>query len=376
MLASVSGPDEADIALAGGADIVDCKDPNQGALGAVDAATLRAILARIAGRREVSAVAGDLPMQPDILRPAAEAMAATGIAFVKIGLFPGGDPAAAIRALAPLAARARLVAVLFADLAPDFSLLPLLAQAGFKGAMLDTARKGEGRLLDHMPLPALRRFVAACQAQGLLCGLAGALEAPDVPRLLLLQPDVLGFRGALCANGRASTLDPARVALIRALIPRDAPPRERAAPLHILGARGFVPDPGSTAHTDRIFVHDLVLPVQIGAYAHEHGVPQTVRFHVDAWVARATRPAQEVRDIVSYDLISDSIRLLVDAGHVQFAETLAEQVASVLLAHRRVVKVRVRLEKLETGSGVVGVEVERTRETMRAAAADLAAARR
>ena len=53
----------------------------------------------------------------------------------------------------------------------------------------------------------------------------------------------------------------------------------------------------------------------------------------------------------SYDVISDGIRLLVDAGHVPLVETLAERIAGMLLAHPRVVKVSVRLEKLETGSG-------------------------
>ena len=36
-----------------------------------------------------------------------------------------------------------------------------------------------------------------------MVGLAGGLEAPDVPRLLPLEPDILGFRGALCAGDRA-----------------------------------------------------------------------------------------------------------------------------------------------------------------------------
>ena len=187
--------------------------------------------------------------------------------------------------------------------------------------------------------------------------------------------DLLGFRGALCAGDRASTLDPARIALIRGLIPAELPDGDRAAQLHILGTRGFVPDPASTLHTDRIFVREFVLPVHIGAYAREHGTPQRVRFDVDAWVAHATGPArdlchQDLRDVVSYDLISDSIRLLVDSGHVELAETLAEQIAATLLAHPRIVKVRVRLEKLETGAGIAGVELERTRETMRAAAAE------
>jgi hypothetical protein len=41
-----------------------------------------------------------------------------------------------------------------------------------------------------------------------------------VPSLLALQPDLLGFRGALCRAGdRAQSLDEERLASIRALIP-------------------------------------------------------------------------------------------------------------------------------------------------------------
>jgi (5-formylfuran-3-yl)methyl phosphate synthase len=372
MLASVTGPEEAEVALAGGADIIDLKDPARGALGAVDAATVRATVALAGERRPVSAVTGDLPMEPGTVADAVVAIAGTGVEFVKLGVFPGGDPAAVIRGLALIAKSVRLIAVLFADSAPDLGLLPALAEAGFAGAMLDTARKGAdggGRLLDHLPPPALRRFVAACREKGLLCGLAGALEPPDIPRLLLLQPDVLGFRGALCEGGRRDgSLDPARVALVRGLIPREAPAGGGVTQLHILGTRGFAPDPDDVSQTDRIFVHDLVLPVHIGAYAREHGAAQPVRFAVDAWVARPGRPVQDLRDVVSYDLIADGIRLLADSGHVELVETLAEQVAALLLAHRRVVRVRVRLEKLETGSGVVGVAIERTRDTMRVGA--------
>ncbi len=369
MLASVTGPDEAEIALAGGADIIDLKDPRSGALGAVDPAIVRAAVERVAGRRPCSAVTGDLPMEPGTVRAAVDTMAATGVEFVKLGVFPDADPEGVIGTLAPVAERVQLVAVLFADLSPNLALLDALTSAGFAGAMLDTARKGNGRLLDHMPVPALRRFVTACREHGLTCGLAGALEPPDIPRLLQLEPDLLGFRSALCAEGRAGPLDPARVALVRGLIPREAPPDGAVAQLHILGTRGFAPDPDDLAHTDRIFVHDLTLPVRIGAYAREHGAPQPVRFSVDAWVVRPSRPAQDLRDVVSYDLITDGIRLLVDAGHVELVETLAEQVAALLLANPRVARVRVRLEKLETGFGIVGVSIERTRDTMRSATA-------
>ena len=87
------------------------------------------------------------------------------------------------------------------------------------GAMIDTREKQAGRLLDHLPISALHGFVTACHAAGLSAGLAGSLELPDIPRLLVLTPDLLGFRGALCGAGeRMQTLDPSRVQAVRALI--------------------------------------------------------------------------------------------------------------------------------------------------------------
>jgi dihydroneopterin aldolase len=68
-----------------------------------------------------------------------------------------------------------------------------------------------------------------------------------------------------------------------------------------------------------------------------------------------------MRDVFSYDLITDGIRMLIASGHVALVETLAERIAAMLLAHPRVVKASVRLEKLDTGAGVVGVALERTR---------------
>ncbi len=56
-----------------------------------------------------------------------------------------------------------------------------------------------------------------------MSGLAGSLEAPDVPRLLPLQPNYLGFRGSLCrGRSRVAEIDPAAVRIIRDLIPREA----------------------------------------------------------------------------------------------------------------------------------------------------------
>ena len=60
-LASVRDVSEAAIALAAGADIVDLKEPSRGALGAVEPATIAAVLRHIAGRARVERDGGRSP---------------------------------------------------------------------------------------------------------------------------------------------------------------------------------------------------------------------------------------------------------------------------------------------------------------------------
>jgi uncharacterized protein (UPF0264 family) len=222
-LASVRSAAEASTALAGGADIIDAKEPGSGALGRLDAAALVAILAAVGRRRPVSATIGDMPLAPGPVRAAVEEIAASGVDIVKVGMFEG-DPDGTLRALAPLAAGGlRLVAVAFADRDPDLAaLVARCAEAGFHGLMLDTAGKGSGKLTAHLPLAALAHFVAdACRA-GLRTGLAGSLRLADVALLAPLGADYLGFRSALTTGGRADALDPGAVRAIRAALDQAA----------------------------------------------------------------------------------------------------------------------------------------------------------
>ncbi|MBV8824949.1 MAG: dihydroneopterin aldolase [Bradyrhizobiaceae bacterium] len=372
MLASVTGPEEAEAAVTLGADIVDLKDPARGALGALAPDVVRAAVQTIAGRRPASAVTGDLPMEPATIAAAAAAMAETGVQFVKVGLFPHARREECIGALASLARATKVVGVMFADLEPDESTrrasIAAMRAAGFAGAMLDTARKGAGRLLDNLDIPALAGFVDACHADDLLVGLAGALEPPDIPRLLPLSADYLGFRGALCAGDRAGPLDPAAFRLVRELIPPmpalDAGAAETSVDYRLLAARGYSLDPRKDeAARNRIFVRDFVLPIRVGAYAHERDKLQRVRFNIEVDVLRPAHPTADMRDVFSYDLITDGIRMIVAQEHIALLETLAERIAALVLAHPWVSAAIVRVEKLDIVPGSVGVEIRRERPT-------------
>lgn len=233
LLTSVADLDELALAAEGGADILDLKDPKAGALGAwplerIALATARSRTSPVSGpvRPPLSATVGDLPMVPALVAARVAETRSCGVDYVKVGLFPAGDPAGCLGALAPEARRGtRLVAVLFADLWPADSLLnarllPDIARAGFAGAMLDTAGKGAGGLLRHKTIPEVARFIDAARDLGLMTGLAGSLTLADIPVLRRLEPDYLGFRTALCGGGnRGGALDPAALAAVRSALP-------------------------------------------------------------------------------------------------------------------------------------------------------------
>jgi dihydroneopterin aldolase len=221
LLASVTSAAEARIALTGGADIIDLKDPQRGALGALPPQQIATAVRTVAGRRPVSATVGDPPYVVEQLLRTIAATVAAGADYVKMAITrqfaDANRPALAqvVNATRP----AHLVAVLFADRDPDLSLIGTLADAGFHGVMLDTAAKKSGRLRDHVDDAALQRFVGHAHAAGLIAGLAGSLHAADILHLLPLGADYLGFRGALCAGGRReAALDATRIAEVRRAI--------------------------------------------------------------------------------------------------------------------------------------------------------------
>ena len=356
MLASVVDAAEAELALKGGADIIDFADPRRGALGPVPVETISAAVARLGKDRAISAALGPPPYDAEALARAS-VLSAAGVVCLRLAA-----EVESLERLAPafraLARELDLIAVMFADEEPDFGALDRLAAAGVKGALLDAAGKRDKRLLDHLPPHRIEAFCSQCRRLGLGSWLAGSLQSPDIPRLLLLEPDVLGFRSALCARGRrGGPLDAQRIALIRDLIPR--PPLPPAGEGRGEGPAGECRGEGPGEAFDTVFVHDFQASAEIGAYAHERGGKQRLLFNIDASVSRVAAQSDDMRAIFSYDVILDAVRLVVGRGHIDFIETVAEAVATLVLKHPRVHEVRVRVEKLDVVPGSVGVEIRR-----------------
>src|SRR5690606_38388567 len=82
-------------AAAGGADILDVKNPNEGSLGAQPPWVIREIRAAVPAA-QISVALGDLPNLPGTAALAAYAAAACGANYVKAGLLGPQTPAEAV----------------------------------------------------------------------------------------------------------------------------------------------------------------------------------------------------------------------------------------------------------------------------------------
>src|SRR5262245_7139563 len=224
LLVSVSSALDAAAALAGGADLIDAKDPAAGALGAVSLDQFYRIVGAVAGARPVTAALGDV-WDEAVIERSAGAFAAAGAAFVKIG-FAG--IAGVDRALTLIAATVRgvaqdncgVVAVAYADADRASSLTPvrlveIAARARAAGVLLDTFDKAGGGLRDLIAPRDLGAWVSAAHDAGRFAAVAGKLTAADLPFVRDAGADIAGVRGAACEGGRIGRITADRVRLLR-----------------------------------------------------------------------------------------------------------------------------------------------------------------
>jgi hypothetical protein len=209
LLVSVVSAEEAQSAVAGGADIVDVKDPGEGALGAPAPRVLADVVRAVGGAAPVSVALGDLPDLPHTAALAARGAALSGAAFVKVGLrgVREVDRAVAImsavaEALGPDTA---VIAAAYADadaldppaLAPA-RLPALVERTGIAGALVDTFVKDGRGLYEWLTEAELREVIDRTHAAGGSFGVAGQLRLGELCRV---DADIVGVRSAVCRGG-------------------------------------------------------------------------------------------------------------------------------------------------------------------------------
>lgn len=213
LLVSVRSVTEAEAALAGGANLIDVKEPSRGSLGRAPADTIGAVVAFINQRNPVSAALGELLEEPAPIE-------GLGLAYAKWGLAGcGACPdwrrrlEQAAQQLSWAARGCQAVAVAYVDgqaakSPPVEEVIDFACERRWGAVLLDTWEKNGRSLLDWLPQAVIRDLCRRCRSAGVRIALAGSLRLEDVPGVLRANPDFVAVRGAVCRGGnRRGSID-------------------------------------------------------------------------------------------------------------------------------------------------------------------------
>lgn len=115
----------------------------------------------------------------------------------------------------------------------------------------------------------------------------------------------------------------------------------------------------------RVFLRDLMLEAEIGAYESEYGRTQPICINLSMEVVEPIQPlSDDLSDVVCYNKISQGVADIIAEGHIKLVETLAERIAALCLSHAMVLSVTVCVEKpnaIDAARGA-GVEIIRVKQ--------------
>lgn len=109
---------------------------------------------------------------------------------------------------------------------------------------------------------------------------------------------------------------------------------------------------------DRVLIDGLQLYMPIGLHPWERDQAQPVRVDLEL---DCERRALGDEPVVCYERLSERVKVLAAAGHVELVETLAERIAGLCLSDPRVRRATVSVRKTGAvpGTAAVGVKVVR-----------------
>jgi uncharacterized protein (UPF0264 family) len=230
LLVSVRNATEARAALAGGADLIDIKEPSRGSLGRPECGQIADVVGAVEGRVPVSVALGELNDWDAVRRTRVDGPESDPslrrCQYVKLGLAGCGEQvdwpqrwSTATVALRPV----KPVSVVYADWqhcrAPRPAVvLRYAAEFGSAALLIDTFDKSSGGLFAVWPRHSLAEFFSEARSARIPIVLAGSLSAATFAQAAALHPDYLAVRGAVCHGSREGVVDSSRVRELREIL--------------------------------------------------------------------------------------------------------------------------------------------------------------
>ena len=207
--------EEAKIVVNQNVDFIDCKNPEEGSLGANFPWVIREMKNLIPPESSqlLSATIGDFPNLPGSASLAALGAAVSGADIIKVGLMGPRNIKEGIRLMKKVVKAVKgynekilVVAAGYADQvrmssSPKFMSIPsIAAKSGSDIAMLDTFIKDGKGLFDFLNDDQLIEFTNKAKDYDLKVALAGNLMKRNIINLKRISPDIIGVRSVVCED--------------------------------------------------------------------------------------------------------------------------------------------------------------------------------
>ncbi|MFW9942130.1 MAG: (5-formylfuran-3-yl)methyl phosphate synthase [Candidatus Thorarchaeota archaeon] len=213
LLISPKTIEEAKTVILANVDFIDCKNPEEGSLGANFPWIIKEMknLIPTNSTQLLSATIGDFPNLPGSASLAALGAAVSGADIIKVGLkgpktIEEGIKLmkCVVRAVKNFNREIMVVTAGYADYSRldeglDFLSIPTIAaDSGANVAMLDTYIKDNKGLFDFLTVSQLIEFKNKANQLNLKVALAGNLNENVLPKIRKVNPDIIGVRSMVC----------------------------------------------------------------------------------------------------------------------------------------------------------------------------------
>ena len=97
-----------------------------------------------------------------------------------------------------------------------------------------------------------------------------------------------------------------------------------------------------------VLVKNLILKASVGIYPKEKIRKQKVRFNISITATDNIKTKNDISEFVSYEDVIKNVKNTINRGHTPLIENLAQNIAEKCLINKRILKIEIMIEKLET----------------------------
>ena len=121
---------------------------------------------------------------------------------------------------------------------------------------------------------------------------------------------------------------------------------------------------GNLKEIRKIIIKDLIVNTKFGYYEKEKKKNQRLRFNIEIEVFMLPIDDKSIKNIIDYDKIIKIIEIIL-SKHINFLETLSEEICSEVLKDQRVKNINLQIDKLDIIEKTSSVGVKTYKERIR-----------